>query len=319
MTTPSMVSLVIPVYNEEENLHRLMERTRPVMQGMGRPYEIVLVDDGSRDGSLSLLKSFTAHPEVRVVELVRNYGQHAAILAGLSIVRGEIVVTMDADLQNPPEEIPRLVKAMEEGGYDVVGTVRKNRQDSLLRILPSKLVNVVTRRITKVAMSDWGCMLRAYRRPVVERMAACHEHATFIPALATYFGKRVTEIEVAHEERHGGRTSYPFRKLINLQFDLVSSFSDLPMKLLLYGGIGMALLGVFFGIFLVVARLAYGALWAAQGVFTLFAVLFVFVGLQFFAFGILGEYINRIYREVRKRPEYVIEKIHSSDTAEDAS
>ena len=318
MTAPSMVSLVIPVYNEEANLRRLMERTRPVMQGMGRPYEIVLVDDGSRDGSLSLLKSFTAHPEVRVVELVRNYGQHAAILAGLSIVRGEIVVTMDADLQNPPEEIPRLVKAMEDGGYDVVGTVRQNRQDSLFRILPSKLVNMVTRRITKVAMSDWGCMLRAYRRPVVERMTACHEHATFIPALATYFGKRVTEIEVAHEERQGGRTSYPLRKLINLQFDLVSSFSDLHMKLLLYGGIGMALLGVFLGIFLAVARLAYGALWAAQGVFTLFAVLFVFVGLQFFAFGILGEYINRIYREVRKRPEYVIEKVHSSNTAGDA-
>jgi len=319
MTKPSMVSLVIPVYNEEENLRRLMERTRLVMQEMGRPYEIVFVDDGSRDGSLSLLQGFTSHPEVRVVELVRNYGQHAAILAGLSVVRGEIVVTMDADLQNPPEEIPRLVREMEDGDYDVVGTVRKNRQDSLFRILPSKLINMVTRRITKVAMSDWGCMLRAYRRPVVERMTACHEHATFIPALATYFGKRVTEIEVAHEERHGGRTSYPLRKLINLQFDLVSSFSDLPMKLLLYGGIGMALLGVFFGIFLAVARLVYGVHWAAQGVFTLFAILFVFVGLQFFAFGILGEYINRIYREVRKRPEYVIEKVHASEAPGDAS
>jgi len=318
MTTPSMVSLVIPVYNEEENLRGLMERTRPVMQGMGRPYEIVLVDDGSRDGSLSLLKSFTVNPEVRVVELVRNYGQHAAILAGLSIVRGDIVVTLDADLQNPPEEIPRLVKEMEEGGYDVVGTIRKKRKDSLFRILPSKLINIVTRRITKVGMSDWGCMLRAYRRPVVERMIACHEHATFIPALATYFGKRVTEIEVAHEERHGGKTSYPLRKLINLQFDLVSSFSDLPMKLIMYGGIGMALLGVCLGVFLAIARLLYGAHWAAQGVFTLFAVLFVFVGMQFFAFGILGEYINRIYREVRKRPEYVIEKVHSSNTAGDA-
>jgi len=207
---------------------------------------------------------------------------------------------------------------MEEVGYDVVGTIRKKRKDSLFRILPSKLINIVTRRITKVGMSDWGCMLRAYRRPVVERMIACHEHATFIPALATYFGKRVTEIEVAHEERHGGKTSYPLRKLINLQFDLVSSFSDLPMKLIMYGGIGMALLGVCLGVFLAIARLLYGAHWAAQGVFTLFAVLFVFVGMQFFAFGILGEYINRIYREVRKRPEYVIEKVHSSNTAGDA-
>jgi len=312
-----MISLVIPVYNEEKNLHALMERIRPVMQNMGKPYEIILIDDGSRDGSLAILKSFSTQPEVKVVELVRNYGQHAAILAGFSIVRGDITITLDADLQNPPEEIPKLVKEMEEGGYDVVGTIRKKRKDSLFRILPSKLINIVTRRITKVKMTDWGCMLRAYRRPVVERMIACHEHATFIPALATYFGKRVTEIEVAHDERSGGTSNYPLRKLINLQFDLISSFSDLPMKLLMYGGIGMAFGGVCFGIILAVARLLYGALWAAQGVFTLFAILFVFVGLQFFAFGIIGEYIGRIYREVRKRPEYVIEKVHSSENAKD--
>ncbi len=311
------ISVVVPVYNEEENLHKLMERIRPVMKEMGRPYEIILIDDGSRDNSLSLLKSFTVYPEVRVVELVRNYGQHAAILAGFSIVRGDIVITLDADLQNPPEEIPKLVKEMEAGSYDVVGTIRKGRKDSLFRIIPSKVINIITRRITKVRMSDWGCMLRAYRRPVVERMIACHEHATFIPALATFFGKRVTEIEVAHEERYGGKTSYPIRKLINLQFDLVSSFSDLPMKLLMYGGIWMALGGVCFGIFLAVARLVYGALWAAEGVFTLFAILFVFIGLQFFAFGIVGEYIGRIYREVRKRPEYVIEKIHSVENPGD--
>jgi undecaprenyl-phosphate 4-deoxy-4-formamido-L-arabinose transferase len=317
MSSQPMISLVIPVYNEEKNLHALMERIRPVMQNMGKPYEVILIDDGSRDESLSILKSFSTQPEVRVVELVRNYGQHAAILAGFSIVRGDITITLDADLQNPPEEIPKLVKEMEEGGYDVVGTIRKSRKDSLFRIIPSKIINIITRRITKVKMTDWGCMLRAYRRPVVERMIACHEHATFIPALATYFGKRVTEIEVAHDERSGGTSNYPLRKLINLQFDLISSFSDLPMKLLMYGGIGMAFGGVCFGIILAVARLLYGALWAAQGVFTLFAILFVFVGLQFFAFGIIGEYIGRIYREVRKRPEYVIEKIHSSENAKD--
>ena len=317
MSSQPMISLVIPVYNEEKNLHALMERIRPVMQNMGKPYEVILIDDGSRDDSLSILKSFSTQPEVKVVELVRNYGQHAAILAGFSIVRGDITITLDADLQNPPEEIPKLVKEMEEGGYDVVGTIRKSRKDSLFRIIPSKVINIIARRITKVKMSDWGCMLRAYRRPVVERMIACHEHATFIPALATYFGKRVTEIEVAHDERSGGTSHYPLRKLINLQFDLISSFSDLPMKLLMYGGIVMAFGGVCFGIILAVARLLYGALWAAQGVFTLFAILFVFVGLQFFAFGIIGEYIGRIYREVRKRPEYVIEKVHSSENAKD--
>jgi len=310
-----MISLVIPVYNEEENLRILMERIRPVMQGMGRPYEIIFIDDGSRDSSLSILKGLANEREVKVVELVRNYGQHAAILAGFSVVTGDIIITLDADLQNPPEEIPKLVKEMEAGSYDVVGTIRKGRKDSMFRIIPSKIINIIARRITKVRMTDWGCMLRAYRRPVVDRMIACHEHATFIPALATFFGKRVTEIEVAHDERAGGTSNYPLRKLINLQFDLVSSFSDLPMKLLMYGGVCMAIGGVCFGIFLAVARLMYGALWAAEGVFTLFAILFVFVGLQFFAFGIVGEYIGRIYREVRKRPEYVIEKVHSSESA----
>jgi undecaprenyl-phosphate 4-deoxy-4-formamido-L-arabinose transferase len=250
------------------------------------------------------------------VELTRNYGQHAAILAGFSIVRGDIVVTLDADLQNPPEEIPRLITTMEEGGFDVVGSIRRGRKDSFFRILPSKIVNVVARRITGVQMTDWGCMLRAYRRTVVERMSACHEHATFIPALATHFGKRVTEIEVAHEERHGGKSNYPLRKLINLQFDLVASFSDLPIKLIMYGGVAMAALGVCFGIVLAVARLVYGAHWAAQGVFTLFAILFAFVGLQFFALGLIGEYIGRIYREVRKRPEYVIERVFGGGAAE---
>ena len=308
-----MISLVIPVYNEEKNIAALMERLTPIMQGIGSPYEIILVDDGSSDDSLALLRKFAVRPEVKVVELTRNYGQHAAIMAGFSLVKGEIVITLDADLQNPPEEIPRLVAKMSEGNYDVVGTIRKGRKDSLFRILPSKIVNMITRKITGVKLKDWGCMLRAYRRPVVERMISCHEHATFIPALATCFGKRITEIEVAHEERYGGKSSYPLRKLINLQFDLVASFSDFPLKLLLYGGVGMALLGVVFGLVLAVARLSYGATWAAEGVFTLFAVLFLFVGMQFFALGLIGEYIGRIYREVRKRPEYVIEHVHSGD------
>ena len=309
-----MISLVIPVYNEEGNLPLLMNRIRPVMSALRRPWELILVDDGSRDRSLEILKGFTVHPEVRVVELTRNYGQHAAILAGFSIVRGGIVVTLDADLQNPPEEIPRLIDAMEEGGFDVVGTIRRGRKDSLLRIVPSRIVNMVARKITGVRMTDWGCMLRAYRRTVVERMIACHEHATFIPALATHFGKRVTEIEVAHEERHGGKSNYPLRKLINLQFDLVASFSEFPIKLIMYGGVLLATLGVCFGAFLVIARLVYGAVWAAQGVFTLFAILFIFVGLQFFALGLIGEYIGRIYREVRKRPEYVIEHVYGDES-----
>ena len=313
MDREAMISVVIPVYNEEANLSTLIERLRPVMQQMGKSYEIIFVDDGSRDNTLSILESFLIYPEVRVVELTKNYGQHAAIFSGFSVVRGNIVITLDADLQNPPEEVPNLVRVMEEGDYDVVGTIRKERKDSFFRTFPSRMINMIARKITKVNMSDWGCMLRAYRRNIVERMVNCHEHSTFIPALATYFSKKVTEIEVVHESRYGGESHYSLRKLINLQFDLVSSFSDFPLKLIMYAGIGMAFLGVSFGIFLGIARLVYGAHWAAQGVFTLFAVLFAFVGFQFFALGVMGEYIGRIYREVRKRPEYMIERIYPID------
>lgn len=308
----TMVSVVIPVFNEAPGLQRLMERLLPVMKGLGKPYEIILVDDGSKDNSLAILREFTVFPEIKVVELTKNYGQHAAVFAGFFVCSGDIIITMDADLQNPPEEIPRLVQVMEDGDFDVVGTIRKERKDSIFRKLPSKIINMVARRITKVQMTDWGCMLRAYRRTIVQRMIGCHEQSTFIPALATYFAKRVTEIEVEHEARFAGESHYPLRKLINLQFDLVSSFSDFPLKLIMYSGVIFALFGVGFGVVLGIARVVYGAAWAAQGVFTLFAVLFAFVGFQFFGLGVMGEYIGRIYREVRKRPEYVIEKIHSS-------
>ncbi len=312
MDNTAMISVVIPVYNEESNIPTLMKRLEPVMKGMNRKYEIIFIDDGSRDNSLTVLKTLTSKPEVLVVELTKNYGQHAAIFSGFSIVRGDIVITLDADLQNPPEEIPRLVNVMEEGGYEVVGTIRKKRKDSLLRTVPSRLINIVARRITGIHMTDWGCMLRAYTRNVIERMLECHEQATFIPALAVYFAKQVTEIEVAHEERHSGESNYSIRKLINLQFDLVSSFSDFPLKFIMYTGLTMAFLGISFAVMLAIARLVYGAAWAAEGVFTLFAALFAFVGFQFLALGVMGEYIGRIYREVRKRPGFVINKIHSA-------
>lgn len=305
----SKISVVIPVYNEELVLEKLFERLLPVMEGMERDYEVILVDDGSRDSSLTIMRSH-ASQKVIVVELSRNYGQHAAVFAGFETCTGEIIVTLDADLQNPPEEIPHLVEVMETGEYEVVGTVRMMRQDTAFRKSASKVVNALTRRITGVHLSDWGCMLRAYRRHVVEYMVASHEHSTFIPALATSFAKDITEIEVKHEERFAGESKYSLPKLISLQFDLVTSFSDFPLKLMLYAGLLLAFLGMGFGTLLAVARLAFGAAWAAEGIFTLFAVLFFFVGAQFLAFGVMGEYVGRIYKEVKKRPAYTIRRIY---------
>jgi undecaprenyl-phosphate 4-deoxy-4-formamido-L-arabinose transferase len=307
------ISVVIPVYNEEKGLDMLLTRLVPVMDGMQRDYEIVLVDDGSSDNSLEILKQHASR-KIRVIELTRNYGQHAAVFAGFESCTGQIVITMDADLQNPPEEIPRLVTTMEEGNFEVVGTVRQARKDSIFRKLPSRIVNGWARKITGVKLSDWGCMLRAYRREVVDLMVKSQEHSTFIPALAMTFAKNVAEIEVAHEERFAGESKYSIAKLVSLQFDLVTSFSDFPLKLLLYTGIILAIAGTSLGILLAVARFYFGADWAAQGVFTLFAVLFFFIGAQFLAFGIMGEYVGRIYREVKKRPPYSIRRVHEGDS-----
>lgn len=305
-----MISVVVPVYNEETNLPLLHARLQKTLAAMDRPYEIIFVDDGSRDGSLAVLRGMVGSPGVRVVELTRNYGQHPAIFAGFAIVRGSVVITIDADLQNPPEDIPRLVRAMEEGDFEVVGSVRTLRRDSVLRRIPSRLVNVATRRITGVSQSDWGCMLRAYRREVVDKMVASEEHSTFIPALATLFAKRMTEIPVGHEERHAGVSHYTLWKLIALQFDLVTSFTDFPLKVLLSLGAGLSVAAGLFGLLLFVMRVFYGAAWAGEGVFTLFAILFFFIGALFVAMGIIGEYVGRIYHEVRKRPTYSVRNVY---------
>ncbi len=305
------VSIIIPVYNEEQVLPRLFERLMPVVESLRRDCEVILIDDGSRDRSLEILRGH-ASEKVIIVELARNYGQHAAVFAGFENCTGDIVITLDADMQNPPEEIPRLLETMERGNYEIVGTVRKMRQDSVFRKTASRIVNAVTRRITGVQLNDWGCMLRAYRRHVVDHMVASQEHSTFIPALATSFAKHITEIEVGHEERFAGQSKYSVTKLISLQFDLVTSFSDFPLKFMLYVGFCLAFLGIGFGACLAIARYMFRAEWAvqAQGTWTLFSVLFCFVGAQFLAFGVMGEYVGRIYREVKKRPAYTVRRVY---------
>jgi len=314
------LSLVIPVFNEERNLTELIHRCLAVCERSGRPFEIILVDDGSRDESARVIRRAAhAHPD-RVVGVLlnRNYGQHTAVMAGFAQMRGDLAVTLDADLQNPPEEIPKLLKAV-EGGADVVGGVRAARCDSWFRRLSSRLVNQVVRKATGVGMRDYGCMLRAYRRHVVDAMLQCHERSTFIPVLANTFASRTAEVEVAHAERRHDDSKYSFWKLINLQFDLLTSMTTFPLRLLSLLGGAAALLGFAFGALLLGMRLFYGASWGAEGVLTVLAVLFVFVGAQFLGMGLLGEYLGRIYQDVRARPRYLVRELIRAPDAEVAA
>ena len=311
---PSL-SVVIPVYNEERNLDALYARLRPVLNRTGRPYEVIFVDDGSVDRSLEVLRRLhDAHRAVQVIALNRNYGQHAAVFAGLDHARGDVIVTLDADLQNPPEEIPRLL-AQVEAGHDVVGGWRQSRRDPSIRRLLSWCVNRLTSFTVGVRMRDYGCMLRAYRREVVDTLRGCREISSFIPALANSFARSPVEVPVGHDNRANGRSRYgPFR-LIRLAMDLMTGFSLLPIQVVSLAGIGIALLGVGFGVFLLVRRLFVGP--EVEGVFTLFAILFVFVGIQVLALGLIGEYVGRIYLEVRRRPRYVVQAVyeHADDAA----
>ncbi|AWK14286.1 undecaprenyl-phosphate 4-deoxy-4-formamido-L-arabinose transferase [Candidatus Fukatsuia symbiotica] len=311
------VSIVIPVYNEQESLPTLIARTSAACKSLAQPYEIILVDDGSTDDSAAILMRVAAQPDDSIIAVLlnRNYGQHAAIMAGFNQVSGDLVITLDADLQNPPEEIPRLVKVAEEG-YDVVGTVRANRQDSLFRKTGSRLVNMMIQRATGKAMGDYGCMLRAYRRHIVDAMLRCHERSTFIPILANTFARRTTEITVNHAERAFGDSKYSLMKLINLMYDLVTCLTTTPLRLLSLLGSVMAVSGFTLALLLVMLRLVLGSVWAGDGVFTLFAVLFMFIGAQFIGMGLLGEYIGRIYHDVRARPRYFVEKVVNGQQVE---
>jgi undecaprenyl-phosphate 4-deoxy-4-formamido-L-arabinose transferase len=307
MADAPALSVVIPIFNEAPNLEDLYDRLTRTLKTLGRPYELLFVDDGSRDGSMDLLRLFHARdPTIRVIRFNRNYGQHAAVLAGMERARGDVVVTIDGDLQNPPEEIPTLLDRM-DAGHDVVGGWRVSRRDPLVRRLLSSVINRVISATVGVRMRDHGCMLRAYRREVVEQILRCQEVSTFIPALANTFAASAAEVPVRHEARREGRSRYGLLRLLRLNFDLLTGFSLLPIQTVSLAGIAVAVLGVAFGLFLGVRRLLIGP--EVEGVFTLFAILFFLVGLQILALGLIGEYVARIYQEVRRRPRYVVAEL----------
>ena len=307
------VSIVIPVYNEEGNLPTLFARLNPVLDGLGKSFEVIYTNDGSADRSAELLaEEYQARPKVtRVIEFKNNYGQHMAVMAALERARGDTIVTLDADLQNPPEEIPVLLAKVDEGS-DCVGGVRKNRQDSFFRRYMSKLVNRVRDRMTSIRMTDQGCMLRAYSREVTRGVVNSGAINTFIPALAYSLAKHPTEVEVAHEERHAGDSNYSLYSLTRLNFDLITYFTTGPLQLftllaMVCSGCSAILVVVLAG-----RRLVLGP--EEGGLFTLFGVLFFLISVCMVGIGLIGEYVGRIYQVVRKRSSYLIDHILETES-----
>ena len=309
---PPQLSIVIPVYNEQEGLQALFDRLYPAMDQLQAKlnlrYEIIFVNDGSKDRSAGMLAAqFDLRPDTtRVVLFQNNFGQHMAIMAGFEYARGEYIITLDADLQNPPEEIASLAAELIKG-HDYVGTIRSNRQDSWFRKTASRAMNHLRQRITRITMTDQGCMLRGYSRRIVHLVRQCNESNTFIPALAYTFAANPTEIHVKHEERFAGESKYSLYQLIRLNFDLVTGFSVMPLQLFSIFGMLLALgSGTLFAL-LLVRRFVLGS--EVEGVFTLFALTFFLIGVMLFGLGLLGEYIGRIYQQVRERPRYVVQTV----------
>ena len=299
---------MIPVYNEEAVLPTLFSRLYPTLDALAMPYEIVFVNDGSKDRSVALLRQqFSARPrETRVVLFHANFGQHSAVMAGLAYARGEYVITLDADLQNPPEEIGKLAGMLEQG-YDYVGTVRQQRQDSWWRRWFSKRINKLREWITPVRITDQGCMMRGYARSVVTALNQTREVNTFIPALASLYAMNPIEVPIAHEERFAGRSKYSMYSLIRLNFDLITGFSVVPLQLFSMVGMLISILSGLLFLVLLVRRIWVGS--EAEGLFTLFAFVFFLIGVALFGIGLLGEYVGRIYAQVRERPRYIVEAV----------
>ena len=305
------LSVVIPVYNEEAVLEALFARLYPALDALRLDYELIFVNDGSRDRSAAILKDqYLARPDVtRVILFNANYGQHMAIVAGFEHCRGERIVTLDADLQNPPEEIAKLLAAM-DAGHDYIGSIRRARKDAWWRGLASKTMNQVRERITRIKMTDQGCMLRAYSRDIVRAIVASREVSTYIPALAYTFSYNPTEIKVEHAERAAGESKYSLYKLIRLNFDLITGFSLVPLQLASMFGMIVSVAALVTYLIVIVNRLVLAG-WR-EGFATLWdrdILAFFLIGMLLFGLGLIGEYVGRIYQQVRERPRFMIQAV----------
>jgi undecaprenyl-phosphate 4-deoxy-4-formamido-L-arabinose transferase len=308
--TPPVLSIVIPVFNEELNLPTLFTRLFPVLDKIGRRYEVIFTNDGSQDRSIELLRTqYAARPDVtRVIDFNANYGQHMAIMAAFERVRGEVIITLDADLQNPPEEIPKLLEKI-DAGFDYVGGYRLNRQDSFFRTQASRLINFVREKTTSIEMTDQGCMLRAYKRPIIDAIVRSGAINTFIPALAYSFASNPSEVGVKHEERHAGVSNYSFYSLVRLNFDLITGFSLAPLQYFTMFAMLSSSGSFALVVLLLVRRFVFNLDRETFGVFTLLAIVLFLLSVAMIGMGLISEYVGRTYQVVRARQRYHVREV----------
>jgi len=307
------VSVVIPLYNEEENVRELHDRLKAVLVTIGKDYELLFIDDGSTDSTLTLLESIQAEDKRTVIlSLRRNFGQTAAFAAGFDYSRGDIIITMDGDLQNDPNDIPKLIEMMKDN--DLVSGWRKKRKDPFLsRRLPSIMANWLISKVTGVNLHDYGCSLKAYKRDVIKNLKLYGEMHRFIPAVASWYGVRIAEVETKHHPRLRGKSKYGISRTVKVVLDLITvkflqSFSTKPLQF--FGPIGLlsGALGFLISLYLAFGKLLMGREIGGRPLLLLGALLII-VGIQFIGMGLLGEMMVRVYHETQKKPIYVIKKV----------
>jgi len=304
------LSIVVPVFNEEENLPLLYKQLTGTLERLGRPYELLFIDDGSRDNSFSLLK--TLHEQdsrVRVIRFRRNFGQTAAFSAGFDVAQGEIIITLDADNQNDPTDIPRLLDKM-SAGYDVVSGWRQQRQDPWHRRLPSRVANWLISTVTGVHLHDYGCSLKVYRREVIKEIRLYGELHRYIPAIASWMGIEVAELPVNHYPRRFGKSKYGLSRTLRVVLDLVTvrfllSYSTRPLQIFGLLGLAAGMTGFLMGLYLSYEKLILGAKIGDRPLLLL-SVLLMLTGVQLVSMGLLGELIIRTYYEAQRKPIYVV-------------
>ncbi len=304
------ISIIVPIYNEASNIETLMTEIVTAMESYGRGYEIVAIDDGSSDDSYALLKA--QHEEIpclRVIHLLRNFGQHPATYAGFMHARGQIIVTIDADLQNPPSDIPTVIDKLEEG-FDVVQGWRQNRRDNAFRKLASRSVNRLVSYLTGMKIRDIGCALKAFRREAIELLLSSKHKSRYIPAETAWLGLKLAEVPVGHRERTGGESKYGLLALLRVNFDMIASVSTLPIRAIGPVGLLFAFLGFAMSIRVGYVRIVDGDL---DRIGSVVAIFFFLAGVQMISTAVMCQYISRIYTEVQRRPCFGVQHIIESD------